>query len=161
MDALPADAPAWSFFVEAGASAREARVAGLGLRRASGWPWPQRHGPVALAWEASLARWSVDQPQGRRLVTQAALVPVLRWRLGSAGSAWFAEGGLGLSWHGGPYVFEHGASVSRWNFQETLAVGREAGPGAWSLRWSHVSNAGLHRPNPGDDRLSVRWAAGF
>jgi hypothetical protein len=161
MDALPAEPPAWSFFVEAGASVREARVAGLGLRRAAAWPWPQRHGPQTLAWELSLARWSVDQPQGRREVTQVALVPVLRWRLGGPGSAWFAEGGLGLSWHAGPYVPEDGRRVSRWNFQDVLAIGRETAGGAWSLRWSHVSNAGLHKPNPGDDRLSVRWAAEF
>lgn len=152
MDAAPLRPAA---FVEAAAPSRTGnRVAGAGLR----WPWSPPWLRAAGALEVSVHRWSVPGGGAR---SQLALMPLLRWSRSTREPAWFAEAGVGLSWHDGAYVPRAGGGVTRWNFQDVVALGRTLGPGAaqeLSLRWSHVSNASLRRPNPGDDRISLRWA---
>lgn len=159
MDLAADQPPALAWFVEAGRSAREAGVAGLGLR----WAWdPLRTLPrVRGATELALNRWSAPTPQGRQHPLQLTLVPVLRWTP-AAGSPWFVEAGIGLSWHDRHYTAGETQQSTRWNFQDVLAAGRGLGAGQEvSLRYSHVSNAGLRKPNPGEDRLTLRWLAAF
>lgn len=147
-----------AIFVEASAASRRHRnqVAGVGLRWPVSAPWLRAAGAL----EVGMHRWSPPADGGGDQRVQLAVVPMLRWRPAPRWPAWFVEAGIGLSWHDGPYADKPGERITRWNFQDVLAVGRSVGPGAGqevSLRWSHVSNAGLRKPNPGDDRLSVRW----
>ncbi len=166
MDAAPLDWRPDAVFVQVGASARDARVAGLGLRwqisgPASGAQWSGRM-------EVSLGRWSTRvmpgglPPGGRDHAVQVVAMPVVRWRPAQGGSAWFMEAGLGLSWHDRSYRVERLRQGSRFNFQEELAVGRTWGGGHdVSLRMAHMSNAGLRKPNPGETWWSLGWAVAF
>lgn len=155
--AAPARGPA--LFLEGGGSARDATVVGVGLR----WPWrweaERWGGQWSLAADASVHHWSTSLATGREATTQLALVPVLRWRPDKGRSAWFVEGGIGLSLHDSHYVREDARMSTRWNFQDVLAVGRAVGERQeWSLRLVHVSNGGLRKPNPGEDLLLLRWS---
>jgi hypothetical protein len=162
MDAAPVDWRPDSAFVQAGASAREARVAGAGLRWAL--PWPE-HGGLTGLLEVSAGRWSTQvTPRGevgkvpRDHAVQLVAMPLVRWQPQPGGSAWFVEAGLGLSWHDRSYRVERKRQRSRFNFQEEVAVGRMLGGGhALSLRLAHMSNAGLRKPNPGETWWSLRW----
>jgi len=155
-------------YVQAGASTREARVAGVGLRWNS--PWPAGHwGPRwSGALDVTVSVWSAPIMLGgtdREHTTHWAVVPTVRRQLGQAHSPWFAEAGLGLSLHHHRYRVEGLVQSSRWNFQEVVALGRRLGEGAGSsevsLRLSHLSNAGLRRPNPGETWWAVRWSHSF
>lgn len=158
VDPLPVPVAA-AFFVEAGRSVRHGSdVAGVGLR----WPVSLPMLRAAAALEVAVNGWSVPTPQRRQAVMQATLVPVLRWLPAVSAPAWFVEAGVGVSVHDGPYLVRPDDRISHWNFQDVLALGRRLGAGQEiSLRWSHVSNAGLHEPNPGDNRLSLRWTAAW
>lgn len=158
-DAAGGPAPlAW--FAEAGRTRRQAQVAGLGLRR----DWTVSRLPRGWqgATEVSVTRWwSATSTEVSGASTQVTVMPVLRWTP-VPGAAWFVEAGVGLS------VYDHrdGArsalTRSRWNFEDAIALGWQPAPGwALSLRYAHVSNAGLRRPNPGEDRLALRWTAAF
>ena len=166
MDAAPLDWRPDSVFVQAGASSRDARVGGAGLRWDLPWPHP------AAGWrgtlQVSLARWSAavspgDAPlAGREHVLQLVVLPAVRWQTDAGGSGSFVEAGLGLSLHDRPYRVERVRQGSRLNFQEELAWGRHLGGGhAVSLRLAHMSNAGLRKPNPGETWWSLRWEAAF
>ncbi len=135
-------------------------MAGVGLR--SAWRSVESTG-LAWAGEASLRRWSAPvDGDGRDLVWQAAAQPLVRWRADPAvGQGWFIEGGIGLSLHGHAYRAGSVRQGSRWNFQDVLALGYR--PALWpghevSLRLAHFSNAGLRRPNPGEESLTLRWS---
>lgn len=163
MSAAALGTPVASVFVDAGALARDAQALEVGWRRA--WPRPQG-GERASRWsgatELSLLRgWlpALKQAQGRREFTQLLVVPVLRWEIRPVPSAWFVEAGLGLSVLDRRYQLRQTPQASRWNFEEVVAVGYRLGQGhELSVRLSHFSNAGLRHPNPGGERLMVRWS---
>jgi len=160
MDVAP---PNWRpdrVFVQAGASARDARVAGLGLR------WDAPPGSWGADWRAAMqvsaGVWStgLTEPAGaaRRHTAQVVVMPLVRWQPQQAASPWFMEAGLGLSLHDRRYAVGYLRQGSRLNFQEEMALGRLLGGGqALSLRLTHMSNAGLRKPNPGETWWSVRW----
>lgn len=164
-DVPPASAferPASVLFVEGGALAHDASALALGLHR----PWSQRLPPLRGVRWSGATDWSVVRgwlpalrsQMRRREFTQLLVVPVLRWELSEVPSPWYVEAGLGLSVLDRRYQLRQTPQASRWNFEEVLAVGYRVGPGhEISLRLSHFSNAGLRRPNPGGERLMVRW----
>ena len=156
------EAPASVMFIEAGALAHDAPALSLGLRR----PWAQRSTPVSGVRWTGATDWSLVRgwlpafrsEMRRREFTQLLVVPVLRWQLSEVPSPWFVEAGLGLSVLDRRYQLRQSRQSSRWNFEEVLAVGYRLGPGyELSVRLSHFSNAGLRRPNPGGERLMLRW----
>ncbi len=149
-----------AWFVEAGRTARQARVAGVGLRR----NWTRWRAPLGLqgATEVAVSRWwSASSTEVRGASTQLTVVPVLRWRP-APDAAWFLEAGLGLALHGPRDGARSTQARTRWNFEDVIALGWQPAPGwALSLRYAHVSNAGLRKPNPGEDRLLLRLTASF
>lgn len=164
--AVPAAAlqvPAASVFIDAGVLARDAQALEVGWRR----PWSRPHNDERSArWSgatelAVLRGWlpALKQAQGRREFTQLLLVPVLRWEIRPAPSPWFVEAGIGLSVLDRRYQLRQTPQASRWNFEEVVAVGYRLGQGhELSIRLSHFSNGGLRHPNPGGERLTVRWS---
>ncbi len=166
MDAATVDWRPDTVFVQAGASARDARVAGLGLR----WSWRRSAavwgGRLTGATEVSAGRWSSGvvstQATVREHPVQWGLMPLARWQPSPGAPAVFVEAGLGLSWHDRTYRVEQVRQGSRLNFQEVIALGVIAGPGqALSVRLSHMSNAGWRKPNPGETWWSLRWEIAF
>jgi lipid A 3-O-deacylase len=166
MDATPLDWRPDSVFVQRGASSRDAREAGIGLRWALPWPSDPASADWRSALEVSVARWSTGvTPRGvpvagRDHAVQWVVIPQVRWPL--AKSAWFVQAGLGLSLHDRIYRVGRLRQASHLNFQQDLAWGRTLGGGhEVSLHLMHMSNAGLRKPNPGETWWSVRWGYAF
>ncbi|MBL0421292.1 acyloxyacyl hydrolase [Ramlibacter sp. AW1] len=154
-------APSWrpdAYFVEGGRSARGTVIGGVGVRWDWDWQAVRWGSQFSAATEASLGYWRAEIPGGHRSNVQLALVPLLRWRPQEGASPWFVEGGIGLSLHQRHHEAQEVRLSTRWNFHDTLAVGRSFGPDQeLSLRVLHVSNAGARRPNPGADIVLLRW----
>ena len=97
-------------------------------------------------------------------MVQVGLVPLVRWRPDEGRSPWFVEGGIGLSWLDGDLRTPERTFSTRLNFSDNLGIGRSFGARGeqeLSLRWQHTSNAGIRKPNPGQDLLLVRYAHAF
>jgi hypothetical protein len=53
---------------------------------------------------------------------------------------------------------------SQWNFYDMMGIGHSFGAEhehELAVRWVHVSNAGIKKPNPGQDFLQLRYVARF
>lgn len=165
MDAVSADWWPDSVYVQAGASARDARERSAGLR----WelPWPLAGGGWRTAVQVSVGRWSTGvvsrgAAAAREHAVQLVVLPLVRWQPRSQGSGGFVEAGWGLSLHDRTYRVGRLRQGSRLNFQEEVAAGwRLDGGHTVSLRLAHLSNAGLRRPNPGETWWSLRWETAF
>ena len=152
-------------FVQAGAGESGLRAAGVGLL----WPWAWRAqawgGELSLQTELFASYWRARSlAGGRASYTQVGLLPLLRLRLDEGRSPWFIEGGIGLSLTDRLFVTPERRMGSRWNFSDSLALGRQFGDSGQhelSLRWQHTSNAGLKQPNPGVDLLMLRYSSWF
>ena len=151
-------------FVQLGAGASGDRMGSAGLV----WPWAWRSemggGLLTAYTEAYVSRWSANSPAGRKGYTQLAVSPMLRYRFDGGRSSWFLEGGIGLSWLDGAYVSGGDVFSTRWNFVDSLGLGRSFGEGGkqeLGLRLVHVSNASIRRPNPGEEFVQLRYTWKF
>lgn len=93
--------------------------------------------------ELSLSHWSGDGNSW-----QASYVPLLRY-----GRRAYIEGGIGVTY----FDRRYGGMSSRWMFADHLGVGY----GPLGLRLSHFSNAGIKKPNPGLNMLSITFTSRF
>jgi hypothetical protein len=62
------------------------------------------------------------------------------------------------------YRTDHKEFSTRFNFYDTIGIGRSFGDHRQhevSLRWAHVSNAGIKEPNPGENFIQLRYARQF
>lgn len=118
-----------------------------------------------LHWDGFVSQWRGDNAAGvRTSYTQLGLMPTARWRFDEGRSAWFADAGLGLTYLDGDYATPHHAFSTRWNFTQRLALGRnfgDQGRHEVSLALQHFSNAGIKKPNPGENFVSLRYALRF
>lgn len=150
-------------FVEGGAGEEAVRAAGLGLAWAL--PWRSASGAFSGRAEAFASRWRTPWVDGgHKALVQLGVVPVLRWRGDGGRSPWFVEGGIGLAWLDGDLRTPERTFGTRLNFSDNLGAGRIFGAdGAHevSLRWQHTSNAGVRKPNPGQNLLLARYAHAF
>lgn len=151
-------------FVEAGVADHSSYSATLGLV----WPWAWRRelrgGELTGMTEAYVSHWNGRGATERVSFTQLGLVPTLRYRFGRGGSDWFVEGGIGISALDSMYRTTDKEFSTRFNFVDVLGVGRSFGPQRrqeLSLRFSHVSNADIKKPNPGENFLQLRYTALF
>lgn len=129
------------------------------------WSWPWRHEALGGEWSGSTelyaAYWSGRTVTGRQGFTQVGLVPMLRYRFSGGRSAWFAEAGIGISGMDTLYHTSEKQFSSSFNFVDAVALGRSFGAGRRqevSLRATHYSNAGIRKPNPGENFLQLRYA---
>lgn len=148
-------------FVEGGLAQQSAYSVTAGLL----WPWAWRRefGRTELSGvtEAYVSHWSARGESERHSFTQVGLLPVIRLRPDGGRSRWFVEGGIGLSYMDNLYRRQHKEFSTRLNFVDVVGVGlsldaqrrREV-----SLRLSHISNAGIKEPNPGENFLQLRYA---
>lgn len=158
IDLLPAGA-----FVQGGAATQGTYSASAGVF----WPWSWRRETARGEWtgitELFVSHWSADTGSGREGLTQVGLLPLLRYHF-ARGPGWFAEGGIGVSTMDQTYRTEEKQFSSRFNFIDVLGVGRSFGAQGRSelgLRLSHVSNAGIKKPNPGENFVQLRYAVRF
>ena len=69
-----------------------------------------------------------------------------------------------MSWLDGDLRTPQRSFRTRLNFSDNIGVGRSFGARdehEVSLRWQHTSNAGIRKPNPGQDLILVRYAHAF
>jgi lipid A 3-O-deacylase len=114
--------------------------------------------------EAYLSHWSARGDDGRVSFTQVGVLPLLRYRFDQGRSPWFIEGGIGLSAMDRVYRTRSKEFSTTFNFVDVAGVGRSFGERRsqeLSLRISHVSNAGIKHPNPGENLLQLRYARMF
>ena len=151
-------------FVQGGVAERATYTATAGVI----WPWAwrreSRHGEVTGITEAFISHWNARGADGRHSLTQVGLLPMFRYRGDHGRSAWFVEGGIGISLMDQTYTTPTKQFSTRFNFVDVVGVGRSFGPQRGrelSLRVTHVSNAGIKKPNPGENLLQLRYAVLF
>lgn len=151
---------------EAGAGKDGARMAGIGLV----WDWDfermRRKAELTAHTELKLNRWRADAVGGgHQELTQIVLLPSLRMRIGRGQSPFFIEVGIGASWLDRAFETPERRFSTRWNFYDMLGVGYSLGgvdgTHEVGLRWTHTSNAGIRKPNPGQDFLQARYVLRF
>lgn len=163
--AAPAAAQ-WRAFVQTGA-APSTRALSFGFARELGAPRETGWGVLQAQAEVALGRWVSDVDDGPRAsawVTQLGLTPALRLSPSAWPQGWFVQGGLGAHWLAPLYRSEGKHFSTVFNFGTHLAIGRRFGvrdEQELSLRVEHFSNAGIRRPNPGENLLQLRWARRF
>jgi hypothetical protein len=158
----PGDCPEYGF-VQWSRSNRSAAFAVGAL-----WPWSvaPRVWPGRLTWqiEATIGVWrsrAAGDAGDPRVSLQLGLKPIARWAFGHR---WFLEGGVGLNivsprYRGGDRRFS-----TRVNFGDHIALGLRLGARQeheLHLRVEHFSNAGLRKPNPGENFGQVRYVWRF
>ncbi|HXD43301.1 MAG TPA: acyloxyacyl hydrolase [Ramlibacter sp.] len=151
-------------FVEGGVAKHQAYSVTAGVL----WPWSWRRefGSTQASGltEAFVSNWSGLDTGGRRGFTQVGLVPLVRLRFDSGRSPWFIEGGIGVSLMDRLYRTQTKEFSTKFNFVDVAGVGRSFGADGrreLSLRISHISNAGIKEPNPGENFLQLRYAVKF
>jgi lipid A 3-O-deacylase len=132
------------------------------------WPWSwQRSFGAAQATgitEAFVSHWSGRGITGRQSFTQVGLLPLVRLRLDGGRSPWFVEGGIGISVMDRTFRTQDKEFSTAFNFVDVVGVGRSLGADRRreiSLRISHISNANIKKPNPGEEFLQLRYAMMF
>lgn len=153
------------FYAQGGDSIRQGRdsttlFVGVMLPRDNEGP---RSSSVTSYWELFYGQWHGPQASGfNKSFNQFGAAVMWRKRFDDNRSAWFGEGGLGISYLDGDYSIPDGRIFgSRVTFNGRLGVGQSFGERAeheLSLNYLHFSNGGIKKPNPGTDLLSLRYA---
>lgn len=150
--------------IEGGVTAHHGRNVTVGVTWPSGWHHMSRSGEWTAFTELFVSEWRTKLGDRHRSLTQVGIAPVVRYRFDQGRSDWFAEGGIGLTYFDGLYQRGDERFSTRFNFQDTLGVGRSFGARREhevSLRFTHVSNAGIKEPNPGENSLRLRYTHRF
>ncbi|MFC4621456.1 acyloxyacyl hydrolase [Comamonas nitrativorans] len=161
----PPDRDSRSLYLQAGVANHSAHSTTVGVTLPWNGSYALGSGAVTGQWDVSLGYVSArPQNQGRRGLTALGGGINLRWRARQGASPWFVEAGTGVVLHSRHYASDDKYFSTRYNFSSHLGIGRNFGPQgrhALALRVQHVSNAGLKKPNPGDNFLLVRYSVGF
>lgn len=122
-------------------------------------------GQVTGYWDLWAGQWSAPLDGRDRRTAIIGVNPTVRWRGDGGQSPWFAEAGVGLSWAlNRRYVTDDKEFPTRYNFATHLGVGYLFGAQRQHelvLRLEHHSNAGIKKPNPGENFLQLRYARHF
>jgi lipid A 3-O-deacylase len=129
------------------------------------WQRPLWGGQLTGYWDIYASRWTFDGAQGGRShTTVLGVTPTLRLRMDEGRSDWFWEGGIGLTVADKRYVTPERTFSTRANFASHLGLGVSLGEQRRHdivLRVQHVSNAGLKKPNPGENFAQLRYGYHF
>jgi lipid A 3-O-deacylase len=133
-------------------------------------PWGRQH----LVWgtqvttyaDLFLSQWRAPRANGdgHHNYSQLGAVAGWRFRFEEGASPWFFEAGLGGTSMNDRYQSPDRSFSTRFQFTEQLGVGRNFGPRGeheLSLRIQHFSNAGVRKPNPGENFYKVRYLYRF
>jgi lipid A 3-O-deacylase len=157
-------APSSAFIAEGGVTVHGTYSLTAGVT----WPWAwhrvSHNGEWTGMTELFVSRWSGRLAGGREELTQVGLAPIVRYRFDHGRSDWFGEGGIGVSTMDRLYRTDRKSFSTRFNFYDVIGVGRSFGARReheLSLRFAHVSNAGLKKPNPGENFVQLRYAHSF
>jgi hypothetical protein len=136
----------------------------------AGAMWDLRGDPARSTWsvylEASASRWNTrgDGPSQHGVLAQFAAIPVVRYHFAEGDSPWFVEGGIGATITSSLYRSGDKRFSTTFNFGDHVGFGYTFGMKRQHelvLRAEHYSNAGIEKPNPGQNLLQVRYAYHF
>ena len=134
------------------------------------WRWSREVGWGRLTgyWDVLVGRWASERTDGdsnaHALVTQLGFTPVVRLYPGHTEAGWYIEGGIGANLLLPVYRTKDKRFSTRFNFGDHFAVGLTFGERAehdLSVRIQHFSNAGIRKPNPGENFLQLRYSRRF
>lgn len=154
-----------AWFLQSG-SANHTRTVTSGLL----WGLPYQSdflgGTVSSQLEVSIAVWSYRNgvDSSRNELAQLSLIPGIRYRFDEGKSPWFVDGGLGATLMSRKYETNQRKFSTTFNFGTHLAIGRTFGDRRQheiSVRAEHFSNAGIKKPNPGENFIALRYAFVF
>jgi lipid A 3-O-deacylase len=152
------------FIAEGGVTTHDTYSLSAGVAWPLSWHRISHNGEWTANLEAFASHWSSRFGGSREGFTQVGLVPVARYRFDHGRSEWFAEGGIGLSYMDRLYRTQDKQFSTRFNFYDTIGIGRSFGDhreNELSLRFAHVSNAGIKEPNPGENFFQLRYGRQF
>lgn len=152
-------------FIQAG-WAGDTNAVVLGATRPWNWHRSVAGGEVSGYWEASFGRWSTvrDDVRSSAWLTQVGVTPVWRWQPRAWGGDCYVEGGIGANLLLPVYRSRDKHFSTAFNFGDHVAIGRRFGAAnehELALRVQHFSNAGIKKPNPGEDFVQLRYAHHF
>jgi lipid A 3-O-deacylase len=163
---VPAATSAWlpeRVFLRHGV-ASDARATVLGAQWDVAWRrrWGNR-GVFSAYLEAAVGHWKsrIGEVRGSAVSTQVGLTPVFRYSFGGE-HGWYVEAGVGANVIAPVYRSREKQFSTAFNFGDHASVGwlSASPPGwDWSLRIQHFSNAGIARPNPGENFVQLQVAA--
>jgi lipid A 3-O-deacylase len=131
------------------------------------WEWEllRRKAEISGQTEVFVNHWRADAlGGGRDSYTQFGILPTLRINLSQGRSPWFFEVGIGATWMDRRFDTAERSFSTRFNFYDVLGGGYVFGDHRQhelGLRLVHISNAGIKKPNPGQDFLQLRYLARF
>lgn len=131
------------------------------------WEWERLRRRAAITGQTELFvnHWRGDAVGGGRAsYTQFGLLPTLRLHLSEGRSPWLIELGIGVSWMDRRFEMPGRSFSTRFNFYDVIGVGYRFGEHRnheLGLRLVHISNAGIKKPNPGQEFLQLRYLSRF
>ena len=156
--------PSAAFIAEGGVSIHGDYSVAAGVS----WPWTWTRTSHSGEWtattEAYVSHWNSRVPGERLSFTQVGVIPVFRYRFDHGRSDWFADAGIGISYMDRLYRRQTKQFSTRFNFVDVVGLGFNFGDQRKhevGLRVAHISNAGLKRPNPGENFLQLRYGRSF
>ena len=162
----PQDA-ATGVYLEAGQTLHggaNTQVAGIGVML----PWAPhpswREGARSFYWDLFASQWRGPFDGQRRSIAQLGAIATWRYRFDGGASPWFVEGGIGGSVSDRLYRTDSRSFSTTFQFTEVIGAGYsfgERGRHELSLRLQHFSNAGIRKPNPGENFVRLRYAYRF
>lgn len=140
------------------------QMAGIGVML----PWAPnpswRGGARSFYWDLFASQWRGPYDGGRRSISQIGAIATWRYRFDGGASPWFVEGGLGVSVMDRLYRTDGRSFSTAFQFTEAIGAGYSFGTNGrheLSLRLQHFSNAGIKKPNPGENFVRLRYAYRF
>lgn len=107
-----------------------------------------------LLGELGVAYWHADGSRRPRDVWQFSAIPMLRWTFDNR---YYIEAGIGATVFSSTRFANKNISTA-FQFGDHIGVGMHLSPHSrLSLRYSHYSNAGIKRPNPGLNLLQLTY----
>lgn len=134
----------------------------LAYESAPVWSVNLFNSPFEVRLDGSIAFWhtnhSIDTLHSRASLWQVGVTPMFRWYFNTR---WYIEGGIGAT------LMSHTRFYNK-EFSTAFQFGDHIGIGAklndrWrlGLRYSHYSNGGIKKPNPGFDTWNISLSRSF
>lgn len=137
----------------------------LGVTNGLPWSWQLGNSKIVTYWDAYLSQWRAPAVGGGdKTYLQIGIIPSARLRFDNGNSPWFFDAGIGATYLDDIYATPRHTFSTRFQFTEFLSVGRsfgDAGQHELSLRVQHFSNAGIDKPNPGENFIQLRYGVKF
>ena len=157
------------FYVEGGRAAHGERGSTNSATVGMTIPWsprqPVQEGALTTYWDLFLSNWHAPAlADGPHDYAQIGAIYTWRYRFAHGSSPWFAEGGVGATVMDHVYRTPDRSFSTAFQFTEAIGIGRsfgEHGAHELALRLQHFSNAGIKKPNPGENFVRLRYTYHF